>query len=236
MDEMRSFADLLDLQDLDLQIDRLLHERESLPELAAYREANVVVLDLTGQNNDAEAALKDTSLGLDKTNGELELAQLKLSREQNRLYAGGMSARDADYVRREVEMLRRQQSDMEDEIIELMERSEEQEASVLDLTERLEKATEDMTELESRIAKEWKAIDSRLAVKETRKRDVVPLISEDLFELYEELRISKMGVAVGRLVDGVCGGCHLAITPAEQLEVDRDDPPRCTHCRRILAR
>jgi predicted nucleic acid-binding Zn-ribbon protein len=41
-------------------------------------------------------------------------------------------------------------------------------------------------------------------------------------------------VAVGRLADGICGGCHLRLSAAEQVEVLRDFPPRCMHCRRIL--
>ncbi len=62
----------------------------------------------------------------------------------------------------------------------------------------------------------------------------MPLIDEDLIALYEDLRRAKDGVGVGRLADGVCGGCHLRITEAEELEVRRSDPPRCIHCRRIL--
>ncbi len=62
----------------------------------------------------------------------------------------------------------------------------------------------------------------------------MPLIDEALIDLYESLRATKEGVAVGRLADGVCGGCHLALTAAEQLEATRADPPRCIHCRRII--
>ena len=38
--ELTSLADLLDLQEIDLQIDRLLEQRQSLPELAAYKAAH----------------------------------------------------------------------------------------------------------------------------------------------------------------------------------------------------
>jgi len=131
LDELRSLADLLDLQDVDLQIDRLLHDRESLPELAAYRTAAALEASLSDRYETVASQLRETELLLDKTTGELELAQLKLSQEQNRLYAGGLSARDADYLRREVEMLRTQQSKMEDEILELMETRDQREAELV---------------------------------------------------------------------------------------------------------
>ena len=40
MHELQSLADLLDLQEVDSEIDRLLHRRQSLPELEQYRVAH----------------------------------------------------------------------------------------------------------------------------------------------------------------------------------------------------
>ena len=63
---------------------------------------------------------------------------------------------------------------------------------------------------------------------------MVALIEEDLLDLYDQLRGTKEGVAVGALTDGICGGCHLKLTAAEVIDAKRTDPPRCIHCRRIL--
>ena len=235
MDELKSLADLLDLQDVDLQIDRLLHQRQSLPELDDYRKAHARAQELTESHEAAALALRQTKLDLDKANGELELGEQKLAAEQNRLYAGGMSARDADYLRREVEMLGRKNRDLEDTILHLMEQSEQQEATTDELAARLAEAVETKDGLEATIQEAWKGIDAELGRKEARKADIVPLIDEYLLELYEELRpIKDGGVAAARLSEGVCGACHLTLTPAEQLEAKRSDPPRCIHCRCIL--
>lgn len=234
MEELKSQADLLDLQSVDLEIDRLLHERESLPELESYRAAHEALAKASSRLEAAQAALRDINLAVDKTNGELEIAEEKIGREQMRLYAGGLSARDADYMRREVEMLTRKKGEMEDEVLELMERGEAQEAEVEAATDEVATLTKQKSELEATIAEAWKGIDARLAAKEERKAGIVPLIDEYLLELYEDLRKAKDGVGVGRLADGTCGGCHLRITEAEELEVRKSDPPRCIHCRRIL--
>jgi len=234
MEELKSLADLLDLQAVDLEIDRLLHKRESLPELASYRETHESLTAALARLVIAEEALRATNLAVDKTNGELEIAESKIDREQMRLYAGGLSARDADYMRREVEMLQRKKGEMEEEVLELMERSEQQEAEVAAVSEEVEALEERKAELEARISEAWRGIDARLGSKEERKGAIVPLIDEDLLDLYEELRKAKGGVGVGRLADGTCGGCHLRITEAEELEVRNSDPPRCIHCRRIL--
>ncbi len=234
MEEMNSLADLLDLQDVDLQIDRLLNERQSLPALAEYRAAHAREEDLKAQVGAAEAALRETTLAFDKTSGELDIAAAKLESEQNRLYAGGLSARDADYMRQEVEMLGRKKVEMEDALLVFMEQREEQEQALEALQGELANATEGKATLEAAIQEAWRGIDADLARKEARKAEIVPLIAEDLLALYEELRPIKEGVAIGRLVESICGGCHLRLTAAERLDVTRSDPPRCIHCRRIL--
>lgn len=235
MEELKSLADLLDLQDVDLQIDRLLHQRQSLPELEDYRSAHARLASIVAEHEAASAQLRQTELDLDKTSGELELTEQKLEAEQNRLYAGGMSARDADYMRREVEMLGRKKADQEDRVLELMEQRDLHQARESDLAGRRATADAEKTRLEAAIQEAWKRIDAEIARKETRKADIVPLVDESLLVLYDELRpIKDGGVAVARLAEGVCGACHLTLTAAEQLDAKRTDPPRCIHCRCIL--
>jgi predicted nucleic acid-binding Zn-ribbon protein len=235
MDELRSLADLLDLQTVDSEIDRLIHERENVPALRDYRKAHELLQGITDERDGLAVTLKEVELAVDKTSGELDIAEIKLAAEQNRLYAGGMSARDADYLRREVEMLDRKKREMEDEVLELMERRERSTEELSGLEERLASAAADKAELEATITEAWKDIDGRVARKEERKADIVPLIPEDLLDLYEKLREQKDdGVAVGRLAEGTCGACHLRLTRAEQLDATRRDPPRCIHCSAIL--
>jgi len=88
--------------------------------------------------------------------------------------------------------------------------------------------------LEKAIRAEWKQIDAELARKEERKREAVAPIPPDLLEMYEKLRLSKEGVAIGRFENGVCGGCHMALSSAESAEALDAEIPRCVHCRRIL--
>ncbi len=203
--------------------------------MQAYRSAHTRVSDLAARHKAAEDELRTTTLDLDKTSGELELAEQKLAAEQNRLYAGGLSARDATFLRQEVEMLERKNGEAEDRILELMQQKDDQESAAAGLAEQLAAAEADKSEHEAVIQEAWNGIDARIAKKEVRKADIVPLIDDGLLALYDELRDLKEGVAIGRLAEGVCGGCHLSLTAAEQLEVKRSDPPRCIHCRRILA-
>jgi len=234
VDQLKSLADLLDLQDIDLKIDKLLDTRNSLPELDEYKNAHAEVQRLTLALADANKLLADADLNLRKTNGELELTAEHAAAEQNRLYAGGISARDADYLRREVEMLYAKVSKMEDEVIGYLEDKEQSEADVERLDEELRYATALKDKLGAAISEQWRLIDKELAMKEETKAASIDLVDEYLLEIYDKLRELRQDRVVGRLTDGICGACHLRLTAAEVAKVSREEPPRCIHCRSIL--
>lgn len=234
MEQLTSLADLLDLHDVDLQIDRLLEERGSLAELTLYKDVHEEVERLEAALTEARSQLKAAELGLDRTNGELEIAANKAASEQNRLYAGGISARDADYLRREVDMLYARVKNLEDGVIEYMEAREAAEGTVDDLEVSLAEHVAEKERLGAVIRDRWRLIDKELAVKEGRKAAAAELVDEYLMELYEDLRGRRTGRVVARLTDATCGACHLRLSAAEAAKVVRDDPPRCIHCQAIL--
>lgn len=234
MEEMQRYGDLLDLQEVDLDIDRLIHTRASLPALDQYRTAHDASATAGNEHEGLDQEFKLASRDLDKAEGELEILEEKLGREEQRLFAGGMSARETENMRNEVTSLRSQQSEMEDLVLELIDARESLEERVETSRAKLAELKATESALEAQVGAEWRKIDAELARREGSKAEIIRLIPPDLLATYDRLRNSKEGVAIGRLIDGVCGGCHLALSAAEQLEVAADDPPLCLHCRRLL--
>jgi hypothetical protein len=235
MNEFRSLADLLDLQHVDSEIDRLLETRASLPELELYRRAHVRSETVRLELADRQQTLREVGLELDRSNGELEIAETKVVQQERRLYAGGMSAKETENLRLDVESLRRRVKEMEDEVLELLQQRESLEKEIATVEGRLAEVEVEERRLNGEIKEAWRGIDAELARREERKISAVSLIPPDLLELYEELRGRKDGVAVGRLDEtGMCGGCHLKLSAAERRQALGEDPPRCIHCRRIL--
>ncbi len=232
--EITSLADLLDVQDLDSQIDRLLEKRQSLPELAAYKGAHEHEQELVGELEIAAGELKTLELEFDKSEGELQILESKLKEHETRLFAGGMSGRETEHMRLEVQSLHGQREALEERVLTMLERLDPARELVADLEARREEISREKAGFEATIKSEWKQIDAELARKEERKAEAMAPVPGDLVELYETLRRSKDGVAIGRFEHGVCGGCHMTLSPAEQIETFAVDLPRCVHCRRIL--
>lgn len=232
--ELPALADLLDLQAVDLEIDRLLERRQGLPELALYQAAHAQRRESQAAHDALAAELKSLELDLDKAEGELEILEQKLSESETRLFAGGMSAKETEHKRQEVRSLKAQQEFQEERVLGYLDQVEALQAKVQAALADVAERTAKEKELEGVIAVEWRQIDGEMGRRESRKAEIVPLIPADLLETYETLRRTKEGVAVGSLENGQCGGCHLHLSPAEQEEARETDPPRCVHCRRIL--
>jgi uncharacterized protein len=235
LDRTTGLSNLLDLQVVDTEIDRLRHERQSLPVLEEYRAAHQHLAALTVERDRTAADLRQTSLDLDRVSGEFDLNEARVASEQNRLYAGGMSARDADYLRREVEMLKNQQRDREEGVLVLMDRKDQLTAVLERLDGEVAAAEAVKSEHEAVISAAWADIDGKLTVHQAQRSEVAASIDPEVLELYESIRPTMDdGVAAARLNDGVCSACHLRLAAPERAEALRSDPPRCVHCRAIL--
>ncbi len=232
--EIPALADLLDLQEVDLQIDRLIDRRQHLPELDEYRQANGARTEAESDLGALREELRSLELDLDKAEGELEILENRLDEAETRLYAGGMNAKETEHKRMEVRSLGGQKEAMEERVLKLLDDRDTLAERVETAASNAEQLLGNEKSLEASIAAQWKEIDLELGRREARKSEMVGGIPEPLLELYEKLRRTKEGVAVGRLDDGQCGGCHLTLSAAERAEAAETDPPRCVHCRRIL--
>lgn len=232
--ELTSLADLLDLQEIDLQIDRLLDQRQSLPELDSYKKAHDRTKEIEKELGEESAILKRMELALDKAEGELQLLEIKLEEHETRLFAGGMSGRETEHMRLEVQSLKGQQGALEERVLQMLEGIDPAREKVAGIQADLDAVTTTKADLEASVKGQWKKIDAELARKEERKGEALAPIDSELLGMYEKLRTIKEGVAIASYDHGVCGGCHMALSPAEQEEAFAAEIPRCVHCRRLL--
>jgi predicted nucleic acid-binding Zn-ribbon protein len=233
---MASTAHLLDLQELDLTIDRLRARVKALSSGAELEAAR-------HEADEAESAFGEIRLQLDaldrdgaKVEHDIDSLTQKAEAEQRRMSSGSVAnARELDAIGHEIENLRRRVSDREDELLAIMERREglstaEKEAGLLSEQRRAR-----VEAVRGTSADELAAVTADLAAREAGRAEVAARVDPEALELYEELRPQKKGVGAAALVDGVCQGCHEQLSAVELDKVRHtDDIPRCEYCRRIL--
>ncbi|MGH2682980.1 MAG: zinc ribbon domain-containing protein [Actinomycetota bacterium] len=233
---VRGLDRILELQELDLAIDRMEARRKELEageDLRAARERANAVEERVG-----ELRLALDSVAQEQKRLETEVSSLdsKVAAEERRLYDGSVAnPKELESIQREIEALRRRKSIIEDEVLVQMERREEMESRLPPLEGNLAMARDRLTEIGGSAAEELESIGRALAERTAERSTLVSQIDEEVIELYEDLRAQKRGVGAAALVDGVCQGCHQKLSPLELERIKRSEGiRRCEYCRRIL--
>lgn len=233
---MKGMERLLELQELDLSVDRLQARRQELRSGSAVQEARRRVHGLEEQVGELRLALDSVRTEQGRVEGEVESIEAKISAEERRLFDGSVAnPKELEAIQAEVRGLKQRRSRLEDEILEQMERREDLEGRLPALEGELEEGRRRQDELEASSERELEETAAALEGRAGERAALTSELDEELLELYEELRASKKGVGAAALIDGVCQGCHQKLSPLELDRIKRAEGiRRCEYCRRIL--
>ena len=237
---MSPFDDLLSLQNHDSAADRLRHRRTTLPERAELDSRRAAYDDLERRRAEVTER-RDAELREERRlDDEVKNLEAKAKAEDSRMYSGTVSSpRELQAMQADIEQLRRQAREREDEELEVMERREALDAEVAELEAAQAALLSEMDALVGAIGKQEGEIDAELAVEEDARAALIPGIPEATLRLYEQVRAGNRGIGAARLVGMNCQACHLAL-PATEVDRIRHLPPdtlaRCEHCGAILVR
>lgn len=234
MERLTSFSDLLELQQVDSLIDKLREDRLTLPELAQLREAAGEAAATAAAHSDVNDRLRAVERSTARVEDELTMTEQRVREQERRLFAGAMSAREADHLRQEVGNLRNRVSVMEDELLELLEERERLDEEEKSAGETAAAASGAERRLAARVAELEASIDASLSRYLQRRAEIAADVDPGLVRKYVQLRKRRGGVVVGEVDGRVCGACHLQMSVAEYEEVAADRIPQCIHCAAIL--
>jgi uncharacterized protein len=231
---------LLDLQALDSALDRLAHRRRTLPEIEAIEVLDHKVTQLAGDIVLVETEDSDLGREQSKLEADIDLVRTRMQKDQQRLDAGQVSSpRELENLQSEIESLKRRQSDLEDEELEIMEKREVVQTRLQELRDEREQTAATLSEAEQRRDTAFAEIDADHDKTAQQRGELAGTLPDDLLTPYEKVRASSAGVGAAALHRGRCEGCHLQLntTDLNHLhEAADDEVVRCEECRRILVR
>lgn len=231
-----ALARLLVLQAEDSEIRRLGDRRASLPESARLTEVRDQLAELDADLAIASKQLEEIGREQNRLEGEIELLEQKMTKEEQRMFSGGVSnPKELSLLQAEVEMLKRKHSGLEDELLEVMEQRESAATTESSLRSERTTAAEEEERLTATVAGLTAEIDSDLATHTKERSSVAADIPDGLLALYEKTRDAKAGIGAAALDGNTCQGCHTEL-PAREVERLRSERglQRCDNCRRIL--
>lgn len=230
---------LLELADLDAELGRLDHRRRTLPEVEELTRLETRAAELKDEIVVTETELGDLAREEGRAERDVEQVRTRIDRDRARLDAGQVSAaRELATLQSEIESLRRRQGDLEEIVLELMERREGLVSRRDEFAAERDTLGTEMAEVTARRDAAFKEIDEQAGKAADQRARIAAEVPDDLLKLYEQIRDAR-GVGAAMLRAGRCEGCHLSLNRVDLNQIRASAPDevvRCEECRRILVR
>jgi len=226
-------ATLYQLQQFDLDLERLIAEQQtlvhSLQEDAALRKARAEHRIAQQQLQAGLQSQKEAEWALEELDQRLRLLE-------QRLYSGTITnSKELYAVQQETQHLRAQQS-----------RQEEMTLQVMDATDTLKELVQQKAEALQRTEEDWRQknvssvvrrdqLDGKRQELQAKRDQFVRNIDAELLKRYDALKRTKQGRAVSKVEQNSCQWCRVILTPSELQRVRiSKDLQSCSNCGRIL--
>jgi predicted nucleic acid-binding Zn-ribbon protein len=219
---------LLALAAEDVALAQLAHRARTLPELAAVEAAQ-----------EAQRTLSDDVVRAETEEGDVDTVRQRAVRDQSRIDSGSATPKEITGLQHELESLNRRQGDLEDQVLELMERRETADAALATAQGGLAGAQAD----QERAAQQRDAALADIADATSRhqatRAEIAGTVPTDLLKLYDRVAQQTGSTGAAHLRAGRCEGCRIEFYGTELATYRNADPHtvlRCENCGRILVR
>lgn len=187
----------------------------------------------------AQTAEGDVARELKKAEADVEQVVNRAVRDRRLLESGRGSAKDLENIQHELATLARRQSDLEDVVLEVMERMETAQARVAEMSAQRDEAQARRDEVGAALLAAQSEIDAEIGKLTAERATAAGTIPEDLLALYERVRAANGGVGAAAIRQRRCEGCRLELDISEINAIKAapaDQVVRHEECGRILVR
>lgn len=223
---------LLELQDLDIELEKYRQERTELPaelneleqqfeqagtELEA-KEAELKALKV--EIRDAEG--KITQLDESQTRYKQQLLTVKTNREYSALLT-------------EIEGVKKEKEELEELVIQKMDQVEAAEKGIEESKKQKDEIEAQLNGRRKELSGKLKELDGEIGMREQKRDELGAKVPARVLGLYNRIMNSKVSRAVVNLRNGSCGGCfaHIPLQKVADIRIGQQ-VYTCDHCGRIL--
>ncbi len=226
-------AILFQLQQLDLELDRLHAEQQAI---RTSLQGNRTLQKLRSEYQAAQQQVQAGLQAQKEAEWSLEDINSRLKAQEQRLYNGTVvNAKELQSLQQEVQRLRAQQGRQEDRVLEVIDHAESLQEIAESKQAVLKEAEEAWKQESSSLIARSDQLEAHLHELEQKRAQVTRTLEADLVERYDKMRRSKQGRAVSKVEQNSCQWCRVILTPSELQHVRISaELQTCTNCGRIL--
>ena len=233
MSTTKMAATLYQLQQLDLELERLIAEQQALE---SSLQGDSVLKRLQAEHNIAQQQLQLGLQAQKEAEWALEELDHRMRMQEQRLYSGVVTNPKELYaLQQEVQHLRAQQNRQEEMALEVILTTESLQEVANSKAEALRQAQEKWLETNSAGMVRRDQLDVKRQELLANREQFVSNIDANLLKRYEALKRTKQGRAVSKVDQNSCQWCRVILTPSELQRVRvNTDLQMCSNCGRIL--
>jgi uncharacterized protein len=223
---------LIELQKMESATGRITARKKDLPVQMGELETKFLEFSAVAetQREQLEALRKRRK----EKDNLLRISQETLKRTRDRLLEVKTN-REYQSVLKEIETLEEKNSQMEDEIISLLEELDVFEKGVKNKEDDLDVHRRRYEGDKAKMTEELNSIAEELDLCARKSDEIRVKISADVMRKYEQIKSAGRGVAVVSVWKEVCGGCHMSIPPQLYNELQKSNILiTCPNCSRIM--
>ncbi len=226
-------ATLYQLQQLDLELERLIAEQQAL---VSSLQGDSTLKRLRAEHNIAQQQLHSGLQAQKEAEWALEELDQRLRTQEQRLYSGTVTNPKELYaLQQEVQRLRAQQNRQEEMALEVILATESLQETTNNKAEALRQAEEKWAEANAAGVIRRDQLEAKRQELQAKREQFVRDIDTELLKRYEALKRTKQGRAVSKVEQNSCQWCRVILTPSELQRVRvSSDLQMCSNCGRIL--
>lgn len=235
---MTAADQLLELQLTDSAIEQLRHRLPRLPEVVAAAAAAADVQAWEKQRT----VLRERMDAFEAAIGAAETANAQITTKRTRLETQLktiISPREAEALMHEIATLNGQRSALDDDELEAMEGLSNTDAESIEHTANESRLRDGAAAAAESAAIATAAVEAEIAELTAKRNAHRAGIDAALLRRYDSMRAQLDGIAIAKLSNLRCEGCHIDMSRAEADDIKRlpdDELPECPNCGRLLAR
>jgi uncharacterized protein len=223
---------LAQLQEMDLKIDSSCGEKSALLDEIGLLDERLegVKLSIAGQNEELETVLEEKRILDENLSTETEA----IARSEARLREI-KTQKEYQAVSKEIASAKKVKAELEDQVLQKIERIEELKSAVEKTSEELSELETGISERKGEIQAKIDKIDSEIAVDREERDQAAKEVSQGMLKRYAMLREKRQGVAIAEAKGGSCLGCNMNLPPQLFNSLyNADNLVSCPHCQRLL--
>lgn len=223
-----SLQTLLSVQSLDRKLAELEQRRNEIPRIREEVSREITALEI--ERADRDRALEQVRLDRRRHESELEMQQEHLARYERQLNDVKTNVAYSALLT-EIQGTKRAIGELEDEILEEMERREAIEGRIVEIDVELERKRVAAADRLEELAQELGFVEREMAAIESRRQGMVSDVEPGVYRLYDRLRRGRRFPALVPLKGHACGVCYGRLPPQVVREITHDGSLHpCENC------